>query len=198
MRAIPLISLLMLFIASVAVGALPKPRPYAGLGLLVIRPFPPATSGNPCTLVLYREPGIGRIAEPTCTALPLLTAVMAAPEDGFPVAVMEKRGNWLRVAYDDADREGWVAMDRNWLFIPWDEFLPGHTARLLPGLQKQFYPLRETPAEAAREIGALTPQEMFRISDLRDGWAKVRSGTSAMGWLQWRDSGGRLLIFIGK
>jgi hypothetical protein len=196
MRAVPFIFILILSIASSVSGALPKPRPYTGSGLLVIRPFPPATPETPCTLVLYREPGIGRIAEPSCATLPLLTPVMALPAEGFPLAVMGKKEGWLKIAYDEADREGWVEQDRNWAYHPWDDYLPGHSARLLPGLKKQWYSLRLAPSEATGEIGTLTPQETFRIDRVSDCWALVRGGTSAPGWLQWRDDSGRFLIFI--
>lgn len=196
MRAIAFIPLLMLLIASSAGGAPPKPRPFTGSGLLVIRPFPPADSGSPCTLVLYRDPGVGRIAEPACAALPLLTRVLTPSAGGFPVAVMGKKGGWMKIAYDDADREGWIEMGRSWSYLPWDEFLPGRTARLLPGLKKPLYAVRQSPSETAGEIGNLTPQETFRIMETSDGWALVRNGAAPPGWLQWRDSGGRFLIFI--
>jgi hypothetical protein len=196
MRAIPSICLLMLFIASTAGGSTPKPRPYAGSGLLVIRPFPPADPANPCTLVLYRDPGIGRVAEPACATLPLLTRVMTPPAEGLPVAVMGKKADWLKIAYDEADREGWVERGRSWAYLPWDEFLPGHSARLLPGLKKAWYTVRQSPAETSREHATLTPQDTFRIREIVDGWALVQVGSGAPGWLQWRDSGGRFLIFI--
>jgi hypothetical protein len=109
---------------------------------------------------------------------------------------MGKKADWLRIAYDEADREGWVAMGRSWEYLPWDEFLPGRSARLLPGLKKSWYTLRRAPAETAVENGALTPQNSFRITKIIDDWALVQIGTSAPGWLQWRDSSGRFLIFI--
>jgi len=177
-------------------GAPPKPRPYTGSGLLIIRP--PASPGfdQPGTLVLYREPEVGRVAEPACGALPLLTQVIEPSVGEYPVAVMGKKGAWFKIAYDEAGREGWLETARGWDYLPWEEFLPGRTARLLPGLRKAYYVLRRDPAADAREMDTLTPESAVRIVRMDGDWAHVTVAPQTAGWLRWRDEGGRFLITV--
>ncbi len=197
MRLFTILSILLLLLTFglfPAYGAPPKPRPYAGTGILIMRP--PAhleTDKVAAALVVYREPAIGRIAEMAYGAFPSLAQVIVFPAGELPIAVMGKKGAWIRIAYDGAGREGWIETTRGWDYVPWDEFLPGRTARLLPGLKKQFYSLRQLPEETAAEIDILSPQATFRIVAVSGGWAQVAAGT-ASGWLRWRDGDGRLLI----
>ena len=187
---------LVLLIVLPAHGALPKPRPYTGSGLLVIRMPTSPVSDQPCTLVLYLEPEVGRVAEPACGALPLLTQVIETPAGEFPVAVMGKKGAWLKIAYDQAGREGWLKMLRGWDYLPWEEFLPGRTARLLPGLKKGYYVLRRDFDAAAQELDTLTPERPVRIDRIEGDWVHVTVAPQTAGWLRWRDDGGRFLITV--
>lgn len=195
MRLIATLSLLLL-LALPAHGAPPKPRPYTGSGMLIIRSPASPDSDQQCTLVLYREPEVGRVAEPACGTLPLLTQVMEPPAGEYPVAVMGKKGGWLKIAYDQAGREGWLRMARVWDYLPWEEFLPGRTARLLPGLKKAYYELRCGSAAAAQELGTLTPESTVRIDRIEGDWMHVTVAPQTAGWLRWRDEGGRFLIAV--
>ena len=177
-------------------GAQPKPRLYTGSGLLIIRPPTaqgPDTSG---TLVLYREPGVGRVVEPAYGELPLLRQVMEIPDGEYPVAVMGKKGLWLKIAYDEAGRSGWVEMARHWEYVPWEEYLSGRTARFLPWLKKGHYLLRRDPSPAARELDTLTTESSVRIGRVEGDWMLVTVDLQAAGWLRWRDEDGRFLIAI--
>ncbi len=186
-----LLIMLPLFSAS---GAPPKPRPLSGSGLLIIRPVPTAEPGTAATLVVYREPSVGRITELAYGTLPLLSRVIALPAGEYPVAVLGRKGNWAKIAYDEAGREGWVEMARRWRYIPWNEFLPGRSARLLQGLKKEFYSARQNPDETAAEVGIVPPLTEFRILESEGGWIRVGSGEAFSGWLRWRDSNGRFVI----
>lgn len=198
MNRILIASLLLLLLALPAFGAPVKARPYAGNALLIIHPPAFREPDKPAALIVYRDPEIGRIAELTCDALPLLSRVIALPIGEYPVAVLGKKGTWLKIAYDDAGREGWLEMARRWEYIPWDEFLPGRTARLLPGLKKGFYAVRQTPDEAAAEIEVLPPEKAFRILEVMAGWVRVETGAASSGWLQWQDNGSRFLISVSE
>ena len=187
---------LMLLLALPAHGAPPTPRPYTGSGLLIIRSPASPDSDQPGTLVLYREPEVGRVAETARGALPLLTQVIVPPAGEYPVAVMGKKGAWLKIAYDQAGREGWLEMARGWDYLPWEEFLPGRTVRLLPGLKKPYYVLRRDSAPDGRELDTLTPESAVRIDRMEGDWVHVTVAPQTAGWLRWRDEGGRFLITV--
>jgi hypothetical protein len=191
-----IVSILLLLLPLSASGALPKLRPYTGIALLLLRPAPSGDPGKPPTLVCYREPGIGRIAEPGYGNIPLLRQVVEAPPGEFPVAVLGKRGTWLKIAYDGADREGWIEMGRRWDLIPWEEYLPGRAARFLPGLKKIFYLLRNTPSMTDRTGETLAPESVVRIDRVAGDWVGVTVAPGKTGWLRWRDDEGRFLITV--
>lgn len=178
--------------------AAPQPRPFTGSGMLLIRPFPPELPAGLVPIVLYREPGVGRIAELTANQLPSLDTVRGPVGGARPVAVMGKKGNWLRIAYDDAGREGWVEAARRWEYLPWDAFLPGRSARFLPGLKKGEYVLRASPIETAPQLPPLTGGESLRLIEVQDDWALAAVDTGLRGWLRWRDRDGRFRITVGE
>jgi len=191
-----IISLTLLLFALPVHGAPPMPRFYTGSGLLIIRP--PATQGPDTSgaLVLYREPGVGRVEEPVYGELPLLLQVMDVPAGEYPVAVMGKKGRWLKIAYDEAGRSGWVEMARHWEYISWEEFLSGRTARFLPRLKKGYYLLRRDPSPAAQELDTLTTENAVRIDRVDGDWMLVTADLHTAGWLRWRDEDGRFLITV--
>ncbi len=189
-----IISLLLALSALPALGVV-KSRPFSGNGLLVIRPFPPQRGDLP-PLAVYREPGVERITDLDCRELPPLAPVITAHTAEYPVAVTGKRGDWLRIAYDDAGREGWLKMPRYWEYAPWGSFLKGRGARLLPGLKKDFYLLRREPSPASQQLETLSRQKNLRIIEIKEDWALVLVDLSAYGWLRWRDGDGRFLISI--
>ena len=53
---------------------------------------------------------------------------------------MGKKGSWLKIAYDDAGREGWLEHGaRAGSTSPGRSSCPAALVRLLPGLKKGFY-----------------------------------------------------------
>ncbi|WP_298438838.1 hypothetical protein [Geobacter sp.] len=189
-----LVLLLLLAALPAAAGAAPRPpRPDAGIGVLLVRPSLADRDGVPPTFVLYRAPGVGRIAEQSVASLPRIP-LASSPAESYPLAVMAKRGAWYRVAYDDAGRDGWVEERRSWSFLSWEEFLKGRTVRLLPGLRKPHYALRSAPSPQAPQLRALTPETPLRIVEVQGDRARVLFDLTLIGWLQWRDEDGRLLI----
>lgn len=182
---------LMLFMiaAPLAHGALPKARPTTGAGLLVIRPDPAESAPLP----LYEEPGVRRLTVIEPERLPRLPFSV---EDGIPVAVLENRGKWVKIAYDEAGREGWLEIGRRWSYSPWEDFLRGRSARALPGLKKECYLMKKECSEQGANGPALTPKKSFRILQVEDDWVQGLLDFSYVGWMRWRDRDGRFLIII--
>ena len=111
---------------------------------------------------------------------------------------MGKRGNWMLIAYDDAGREGWVEMARWWEYCPWEDFLKGRVARLLPGLKKERYSLRAGPSETSPQTSPLSGVEELRLIAVRDDWVLVITDSGQQGWFSWRDGDGRFQISVGE
>lgn len=159
-------------------------RPYGGCGVLTTAP-----SGEKSSVVLYREPGVARLAEVDAAALPRLQGSAAEPL----LAVSARKGEWTRVGYDDAGREGWLKQPRSWRYRPWQEFLPGRTVRVLPGMKKPLYGLKSAPGDKGREIGSVSRDETVRVLRLEEDWALLEAPS---GWFRWRDGDGRLTISL--
>jgi hypothetical protein len=171
-----------------------QPRPYSGSGVMIIRPLRQVRPAEPATIPFYRDPGVARIAERVVGEIPLLFSILKTPAGEYPVAVMGKKGNWMRIAYDDAGREGWVEMARWWEYTTWEDFLKGRSARLLPGLKKRVYALRAGPSETSRLTDPLSGQENLRLIEIRGDWVLVIVDFCRQGWLPWRDGDGRFQI----
>jgi hypothetical protein len=195
MRLIVTLSLVF-FLTLTAHGALPALRPYSGSGLLLLRPPPPREPDQPATLLIYREPGVGRAAEKGYGDIPLLLQVVESSPGEYPAAVMGKKGDWLEIAYDAAGRTGWIEASRRWDCVSWEQFLPGRTARFLPWLKKGHYLLRGGPSAAARELKALDAASVVRIDRIEGDWMHVTVSPPMEGWLRWRDEEGRFLITV--
>jgi hypothetical protein len=195
-RGRAVIHLLLVFFTTTffAYGAVPF-RPFTGSGLLII---PPSSTDKtaPLSLTLYEQPGVTRIRAISVGELPGLATVLSPAHGDFFLALMGKKGNWVRVVYDDADHEGWLKMARTWRFVPWEEVLIGRKARLLPGVRKEFALLRNEPAVAAPAGEAISRNQSFRIARIADDWALVTITPSVAGWLRWRDDNGRFLIMV--
>jgi hypothetical protein len=173
-----------------------QPRPFSGSGVLIIRPLRLARPAVPATITFYRDPGVERIAERTPQEIPLLSSIMPAASEEYPVAVMGKKGNWMRIAYDDAGREGWVEMARWWEYTTWEDILKGRSARLLPGLKKGVYALRSGPSETSALTARLSGEEGLQLVEIRGEWGLVITDTGLSGWLPWRDGDGRFQILL--
>jgi hypothetical protein len=167
-----------------AQAAPPAPRPYGGTGVLALRPIPAPEAAR---VAVYAEPGLQRILEADIPALPRLAGDQQEPL----VAVGATRGGWLRIAYDDAGREGWVEPPRSWEYRPWTEYLPGRLVRVLPGMKKVLYVLRGEPREAGPEQGALVRDQQVRVLQVEEDWARLQTPA---GWFRWRDGDGRLTV----
>lgn len=165
-------------------------RPYTGIGLLLLKVNPDKDNiAEP--LFLYEQPGIFPIGE--------FNAGLAPPHDWFfgadaallPLFVMSRKGNWLEVAYDDAGREAWLNPGRRGVFRSWQIFLKGKTCYLLPGLQKRHYRMTQNPAGTKL---SLSPKDHFKIVKIENDQALVMLNSQTIGWLNWRDEDGRLLV----
>ena len=196
MRSI--VALLMLGLLALATGneafARPRPRPLTGTGLVQIVPLDRSRPLEP--LVLYRDPGLGRVAELPLSRLPGLEPVFANLSGQGRAVVTRQHGEWLRIIYDQADREGWLRGDRFWSYTPWPLFLKGRVIRLLPGLKKGYGVLRTEAAETAPVLAPLSPDLGLRVVQVSGDWAMVIAGISQAGWLRWRDADGRFLVGI--
>ena len=170
-----------------------KMRPYSGIGILMV------STGNSELAEpyqIYEEPAIERKGELDLRKIPPYEWIFGTVENSLPLIVMSRKGNWLRVSYDDAGREAWLNPKRAAAFKPWEAFLKGQPAKLLPGLQKRHYQLYQQPGRGA-SINLL-PRQLFTVVKLEGDWALVMTGDNSMGWLRWRDEDGRLTICLGK
>ncbi len=169
-------------------AALPKMRPYTGIGVLLL----PTTSAEP--LPLYEEPALARLGELHGSKVPSYDWIFGPSRNLRPVIVMGRKGTWLRVSYDDAGREGWINPNRQMNFQAWDLFFKGNVSRMLPGLQKKYYQVYLQPdSQPSTELSA---QQQFKVLQLENDWAMVLVEQSNLGWLRWRDEDGRLMIGI--
>jgi hypothetical protein len=193
-----LVAILLATVLAVAVSAgasqRPAPRPFAGIGLLVVRSVVPDEDAGP--IPLYRKPGVDRIAEIPPARLPALDAVMVTPAGERRAVVMGVRDQWCRIIYDDADREGWLERPRSWQFLPWARFLKGRFVRFLPGLRKGVGVVRQEADDAAPELAAPARGSQFRVLRVDDDWAQVMVEYTRIGWLRWRDRDGRFVIAV--
>jgi hypothetical protein len=173
-------------------------RPFSGQGILITRHLNP-DAGKQLRLILYREPGVGRIADCSIAEIPRLSSLVAVADGEYPLAVMGKKGNWMLVAYDDAGREGWLEKARWWEYARWEDYLKGRIAHLLPGIKSDRYALHVEPYDTSTRTGDLSDGESLRVVEVRGDWmlaVAVPMGIS--GWLSWRDGDGRLLISVGE
>lgn len=172
-------------------SAPPKMRPYTGIGILQ---FPLSGNGLSDPLPLYEDPGLYRIGSLSLDRIPNYEWIFGASTVEVPLIVSERKGSWLRVAYDDAGREAWLNPVRSVPLLSWGLFFKSHICRLLPGLQKKYYQLYQLPGKTA--LIPLTPRRFFKVLRLENEWAMVLSDENSLGWLRWRDEDGRMLIGV--
>jgi hypothetical protein len=168
-----------------------KMRPYSGIGVAIL---PGTHTGHEISqpVYLYREPGLSRLGTATISALPGNEWIFGNQADEILLIVMARKGNWLKVCYDDAGREAWINTLGKDYFQPWDVFLKSSFSRMLPGLRKQYYQLYQLPEQNPGV--ALTPKQPFRVLRLEHDWVMVLPDQGTIGWLRWRDEDGRLTI----
>jgi len=171
-------------------------RPRAGQGLLFLRPAFPEQGDEIKSIVLYETPGVERIGVLDVTRLPSLAPAVSSPFGGQAIAVTGTRGNWFRVAYDDAGREGWVEGRRFWTYFTWPDFLVGRSVVVLPGLRPALTQLLLAPSDDAQSLGLITSEQRMRVLEVRDEWLRISSEGSLSGWFRWRDRDGKLLVAV--
>lgn len=191
------LTLLASILSAFSVQAAGHARPFAGIGLLVIRPFPAERTGSSDIIPVYEDPEIKRVAELKAAELPgLLTGIGNSPEN-YATAAMDKKGEWVKIAYDDADREGWVRMKSIWEYIPWSDYLKGRHAVLLPKLRETDYKMRAECSDTSPPLAVLPPRGDFRVMEVDGDWMMVQNGRSA-GCIRWKDADGRFMISPGE
>lgn len=175
-----------------AVSPVSKMRPYAGIGILVL-PVSDLVDDEPFErLRLYDEPAMFRLENAALAGSPRYDWLFAMDADSLPVIVTARKGEWLKIVYDEAGREGWVKPWRQSEFETWDDFFKGRFVRLLPGLQKRYYQLFTD--SGADLLAGVTPTNLFKVIQLNNDWVQVQDDRNLAGWLRWRDEDGRLLI----
>ncbi|HIJ88403.1 MAG TPA: hypothetical protein HPP97_12095 [Desulfuromonadales bacterium] len=189
-----LISVLGITSSAVFAAPLPPMRPYAGIGLLVFYAVDSPRKQD-MQLPLYEEPGLARIMLLNDSSLPGNEPVFG-PQEGAPLIVSARKGEWLRVFFDDAGREAWINPQNKGSFLSWEQYLKLHTARMLPALQSQYYQLLQQPN--GKQLALLTPRQVFKVLKLENSWGMVLTDKGQLGWLRWRDSDGRLTVGMGK
>ena len=169
----------------------PRMRPYTGIGLVVF-----SQSGNALSqdqqVPLYEEPGLSRVGILNSSRSPGNDWIFGAQEGASPLIVSARKGDWLRVFYDDAGREAWVEPQNRGHFQSWEQFLKLQTGHMLPSLQPQYYKLQQQPG--GKLLATLTSKQVFKVLRIEDAWSMVLTNQTVIGWLRWRDEDGRLLV----
>jgi hypothetical protein len=185
---------LFFLLLNVAAQSASPQRLHAANALLVMQPPFPRANGSGTPIIIYREPGVGRIAVHTFPEMAKTVPSFASQAGTLMVPASRRKGQWVRIPYDDAGREGWIRMERTWKVISWEEFLPGTTVRLLPGLKKNFYMPSSVPENSPAENGQSLQNETLRIEAVEGQWARVKTASGDTVRVRWRDDDGRLTI----
>lgn len=173
----------------------PRMRPYTGIGLVIFsQPGNDANAVMP--LQLYQEPGLLRLETVTNSGTSGNEWIFGLSAENSPLIVSARKGDWLRVYYDDAGREAWMDVRKRGRFLSWEQFLKLQTGRMLPGLQPLYYRLYQQPG--GKTLGTLTPKQVFKVLKLENAWSMVLTEQSQIGWVRWSDDDGRLTIDTGK
>ena len=185
--------LLVVSLAVSAGSASPRPpmRPYAGIGL-VFSVGQISAEGELLPLPLYEEPGLTRIGAVSGTTVTGIEWLFGNGVKPVPFIVTARRGEWLRILYDDAGHEGWVNPEVAGRFQGWDHFLKQQSCRMLPGLLPRYYSLLSTPGGTS--LGTVQAKQQFRVLKRENDWVMVLSVPYRLGWIRWRDEDGRLLV----
>jgi len=168
-------------------------RPYAGIGILLLLIDSDEITQPPTPLPLYDDPSIYRLGMLDIAKVPRHEWIFGSDGASIPLIVVARKGEWSRVAYDDAGREAWINAGRRGAYYPWDGFLKDRSGFLLPGLQKRFYQFFREPG--IEPLASLPPGQLFRIDRIDGDWIRLEAADRTLGgWLRWRDEDGRLLI----
>jgi len=166
-----------------------KARPLAGIGVLTVR------EGG-ADLVIYREPGLGRVSEIPASKLPgIAPSLGPVPGVGHAV-VLSTRPGWLRIIHDEAESPGWLERRRGDRFRTWGEFFRGRSVSMLAGLRQDYYQLRRSPSPLAETVASVERGALLQVGKVEGDWIHVRGKGETDGWLRWRDDNSRLLIAV--
>lgn len=193
LKSVALLLLAILLAALPAAAAPLKARSLSGSGLLLL-PVENGPGSSP--LVLYREPGLGRIAELAAAQLLQIAPSPLLPDGLRAVIVTDKNLGWYRVVYDDGEREGWLEGRPTYQYQRWADLLPGRGVMYPAGLRKDYYLLRSEPAPEATPLETVNRESFLTVLKVVNDWINVRRGDEVSGWLRWRDDNGRLLISV--
>ena len=171
----------------------PRMRPYTGVGVLIF-PQSDKVLTQDLRLQLYEEPGLSRIGMLNDSRLSGNESIFTLPEGALPLIVSARKGDWLRVVYDDAGREAWVNPENKGRFQSWEQVLKRQTGCILPGLPLQYYKLQQYPG--GKLLATLSPKQIFKVLKLENDWGMVLTDQLLIGWLRWRDEDGRLLVGV--
>ncbi len=193
-RLVALLLMLVLACSGSVCGAAspPKMRPYSGIGVVLLH----SGSDRMEPVLLYEEPGIFRRGELNGADSTGNEWIFGDQDGRIQLIATARRGNWLKVCYDDAGREAWIDAKRRVKLLSWDQFLKGRVGRLLPGLRKQYYQLYRQPDR--EPLSVLTAVQTFKVLRLENDWVMVMPDQNTIGWLRWRDEDGRLLLGTGS
>lgn len=191
--------LLIFFVLCMVVSAVnaappPKMRPYSGIGLVVFMQSDNLQNQS-LQEPLYDEPGLSRVGMVDGSIITGNGWIFGLPDGKSPLIVSARKGNWLRVFYDDAGREAWIELQSRGRFQTWEEFLKLQSSRMLPALQPQYYQLQQLPG--GKLLATLTPKRIFRVLKIENFWSMVLTDQGQIGWLRWCDNDGRLTIGSG-
>lgn len=163
---------------------------------MIIRPMTPQRGDEIATLIFYREPGVQRLMEKRVVDIPQLDPSLSLRPGEYRLAASARAGEWVKVAFDDAGREGWLEMQRYWEYTPWDSYLKGRGVKLLQGLKKEYYELLKEPQDYSPLLSTLAKEKNLRIIQIKGDWAMAIVDLTSFGWFRWRDRDGRFLIMV--
>jgi len=169
----------------------PRMRPYTGIGLVVFSQYD-SSQNRDLQLPLYEEPGLSRIGTLDSSKLSGNGWIFSPSEGSLPFIVSARKGDWLRIFYDDAGREAWVDPQNKGHFQSWEQFLKLQTGHMLTGLPPQYYQLKQQPG--GKLLATMTPKQVFKVLKLENSWGMVLTGQTQIGWVRWCDDDGRLLV----
>lgn len=173
-----------------------KMRPYTGIGVLELSALQESAADQPEPLPFYEEPAIARTGKLEWSRMPANEWIFGVRKSTVSLIVTSKKGNWLRVIYDDSGKEAWLKYPPRAKFRSWDSFLKGQSASLLIGLQKRYY---QTSQQLGGDVsGAIAGRQTFKVIKVDKDWAMVMLNKDTLTWLRWRDEDGRMLIGLNQ
>ena len=137
---------------------------------------------------------MGRSGEIDAGHLPMLPLVADETGGGMAVAVLAKKGDWVKVAIDEAGRERWLRIKRGWQFLYWEDFLSQRCVSLYPGLRRSFNFLHRQPDAEGGEQETINSRDVLCVKGARGEFLLVEKQGGGDGWLRWRDDDGKLLV----